>query len=292
MDALRTRDTPSSRCFQAWHNLAVRTRRLGSLIAVGALAAVPAGCTGETDPNLADVGPQDFPAHSTMQRLAGAETIRIGVIGNDVDGDGVPRGFEVELGRVVAGALGVPAHAITWVQTEPTEHERLIEDGFVDIVLAGFAIDERSLEIVDFAGPYHVGGQVLLSQVVDADAAQNVCTTGDVAATLPLPEVEVQVERHAECVSRLRNGDVDAVSAADLTAAAEVDHQLSITGGRLTEEPYGMALAKGDDPFRAFLNDVLEAAIADGRWAAAWSATAEPVLGPADPPAVDRYDAA
>lgn len=252
-------------------------------------AAALAGCSGETDPNLADVGPNDFVTHSTMHRIASAETIRIGVIGNDLDADDVPRGFEVELGQMVAGALGIPAHAITWVQSEPTEHERLVEDGFVDVVMAGFAIDERSLEIVDFAGPYHVGGQVLLSPSGATDAASSVCTTADVAATLPLPEADVHVERYPECLSRLRAGDVNAVSAADLTAAGEVDDQVAVVGERLTEEAYGVALAKGDDAFRDFLNDVLETAVADGRWATSWSATAEPVLGPAEPPAVNRY---
>lgn len=258
-------------------------------MAGGLIFALPA-CTTETDPNLAEVGPADFPAHSTMQRLAEAETIRIGVIGNDLDADDVPRGFEAEVGQMVAGALGIPAHAITWVQTEPTEHERLVEDGFVDIVLAGFAIEERSLEIVDFAGPYHVGGQALLVRAGTEDAAEGtVCTTADVAGTFDLPETDVLIERYAECVSLLRTGDVDGVSAADLTAVGETDDQLTVLGERLTDESYGVALAKGDDEFRDFLNDVLEAAVADGRWAAAWSSTAESVLGPADPPAVDRY---
>lgn len=225
-----------------------------------------------------------------MQQLAEAETIRIGVIGNDADADGVPRGFEVELGQMVAGALGIPAHAITWIQSEPTEHERLVEDDFVDVVLAGFAIDERALEIVDFAGPYYVGGQALLVPSGTPDAADGtVCTTADVAGRLELVESEVIVERYAECVSQLRSGDVDAVSAADLTAAGEVGDDLSVSADRVTEEAYGIALAKGDDEFRDFLNDVLEAAIADGRWATAWSETAEPILGAAQPPAVDRY---
>ncbi len=252
-------------------------------------------CSADADPNLAEVGPDDFPAHSTMQRIAGSETIRIGVTGNDLDADDVPLGFEVELGQMIAGALGIPAHEITWVQTEPTEHERLVEDGFVDVLMAGFAIDDQSLEIVDFAGPYHIGGQALVVPVGAADASGTmdasgtICTTADVADTLEPAEADILVERYAECVSRLRAGDVDGLSAADLTAAGEVDDQLTVLDDRPTEEAYGIALAKGDDEFRDFLNDVLEAAVADGRWAAAGSSTAEPVLGPADPPALDRY---
>jgi glutamate transport system substrate-binding protein len=269
----------------------VRTPRLIGLITVGVLTVALAGCTGEADPNLAEVGPADFPAHSTMQRIAATETVRIGVTGNDLDDDDVPRGFEAELGRMVAGALGIPAHAVSWVRTEPTEHERLVEDGFVDVIIAGFAIDERSLQIVDFAGPYHVGGQALLVRSDTADdGSGTVCTTADVAPTLALPDTDVQVGGYADCLSLLRSGDIDAVSAADLTAAGEVDEQLSVSAQRLTEEAYGIALPKGDDAFRGFLNDVLQAAVADGRWATAWSSTAEPVLGPASPPAVDRYE--
>lgn len=267
----------------------MRIRRLGGTLAVG-IALTLTGCGGEDDPNLVDVEPADFPPFSSMYELAAAETIRVGIIGNEVDSAGTPASFEVRLGEMIAGALGIPAQAITWVRTEPAEHERLIEDGLVDIVLAAFAIDERSLQIVDFAGPYYVGGQSLLVSPESGDpTAGSVCTTADVAESLPLVDADIVVDHYSACLDRLRAGEVDAVSAPDLTVAAEIDGRLSLAGEPLTSDEYGIGLAKGDDEFRAFLNDVLETVAADGRWTTAWESTAGTVLGSAQPPAVDRY---
>ena len=65
--------------------------------------------------------------------------------------------------------------------------------------------------------------------------------------------------------------------------------EFEVVGKPFTAEPYGIGLAKGDDAFREFINDTLEAAYEDGRWADAWEATAGAVLALPEPPAVDRY---
>lgn len=268
----------------------MRIPRLAGVLGGGLVLALT-GCLGEDDPNLLDVEAADFPAHSTMHRLTDAGSITVGITGTERDADGAPLGFEVELAVMIAGALGIPDHAVTWVQTEPTEHERLIEDGFVDIVLAAFPIDDRSRQIVDFAGPYHVGGAAVLGPArAAAGPPAAVCATPDVVAALPEEGYdEVIHARYAECVEQLESGRVDAVIAPDLVVVPELRDRFALAGDRLTTEAYGVGLAKGDDEFRGFLNDVLQTVAADGRWDAAWESTAGTVLGPAEPPPVDRY---
>jgi glutamate transport system substrate-binding protein len=59
-------------------------------------------------------------------------------------------------------------------------------------------------------------------------------------------------------------------------------------GKSFTKEPYGIGIAKGDTAFCQFVNDALQASVADGTYAAAWKATAGtvqtevPTLPPAD----------
>jgi glutamate transport system substrate-binding protein len=267
----------------------VRIPRLAGVL--GGLVLALTGCLGADDPNLLDVEAADFPTHSTMYRLADAGSITVGITGTEQDADSAPQGFEVELAVMIAGALGIPDHAVTWVQTEATEHERLIEDGFVDIVLAAFPIGERSRLIVDFAGPYHVGGAALLAPARGAAGPPAVvCATPDVVAALPEEGYdEVIRARYADCVEHLESGRVEAVIAPDLVVVPELSERFTLAGDRLTSEPYGVGLAKGDDEFRGFLNDILQAVAADGRWDAAWESTAGTVLGPAEPPPVDRY---
>ena len=48
-------------------------------------------------------------------------------------------------------------------------------------------------------------------------------------------------------------------------------------------------MAKGDDEFRTFINDVLEQSYEDGTWAEAWDSTAGQFSDTPEPPAVDRY---
>ena len=81
-------------------------------------------------------------------------------------------------------------------------------------------------------------------------------------------------------------------ASASLILAGLVDQnkdEFEVIDYTFTEEPYGIGLKKGDDDFRSFINDVLEAAVEDGSWAKAWENTAGTVLPTPEPPPVDRY---
>ena len=65
--------------------------------------------------------------------------------------------------------------------------------------------------------------------------------------------------------------------------------EFEVVNETFTSEPYGIGLELGDDEFRTFINDTLEAAYEDGSWAKAWEDTAGKVLETPEPPAVDRY---
>ncbi len=256
------------------------------LVAV-AVALVPAGCTADDDPNLLDVGSADFPAWSTMAALSEAGSITVGITGDEVDADGAPVGFEVEIAKMLAGALGIPAHDVRWVQAEHDHRERLIEDGHVDIVVAALPSDGAAGEIVGLAGPYHVGEhRVLVPDGAGTLAEARVCAADDVPddAVGELGDATVVRASATACVERLYGGEVDAVYAPDLVLAGSLDGHFALLDEPRAEQAYSVGLASGDEEFRSFLEEVIDAAIRDGRWAAAWESTAGRVLGPADPP--------
>jgi glutamate transport system substrate-binding protein len=63
-----------------------------------------------------------------------------------------------------------------------------------------------------------------------------------------------------------------------------------LVGKPFTEEPYGIGLKKDDTEFRNFINDTLDKLYQDGRWQAAWDATAGKVATETPtPPTIDRY---
>ncbi|MFW6203471.1 MAG: transporter substrate-binding domain-containing protein [Actinomycetota bacterium] len=252
-----------------------------------AVALGSAECTGNDDPNLAEVSARDFEAWTTMARLADADSITVGVTGDQVDAEGTPVGFEVEIAKLVAGALGIPAHEIGWVEVEHRQRERLIEDGHVDMVVAALPWDDAAGEIIGLAGPYHVGEhRVLVPRGTGSVTAGTVCVADDVPeeAVRTLPDTPVERAGATECLELLRAGEVDAAYGPDLAFAGVVGDHFALLDEPRVEQAYGIGVAKGDAEFRAFIDEIVDAAIQDGRWATAWESTAGPVLGPADPP--------
>ena len=283
----------------------------GTVGAAAALGLAACGGGGDEEPVVAEVDTADFPEGSTMAKLADAGKITIGTkfdqpLFGQAGPDGKPVGFDVEIGKILAGALGIDADGIEWTETVSANREPFIENGQVDIVVATYTINDTRKEVVDFAGPYYVAGQALMVLVDNEDITGEDSLAGKKVASVEgstpaqyildnHPDAElVNFDTSSNCVTALINGQVDVVTTDNVILAGFVESdpdnlKLVNDGETFTDEPYGVGLAKGDDDFRAFLNDTLEAAYEDGSWAKAWEDTAGVVLPTPDPPAVDRY---
>jgi glutamate transport system substrate-binding protein len=98
---------------------------------------------------------------------------------------------------------------------------------------------------------------------------------------------------YSDCLEPIRTGEAVALTTDNVILAglaADNEGEFEVVGNPFTEEPYGIGLAKDDTEFRMWINDVLEEAFEDGRWAEAWEATAGTVLDTPEPPTVDRYE--
>ncbi len=301
--------------------------RAGQAVALAiAATALLAACGGGDEPDVEETTEEEteapeeetdapeeettgFPEGSTMARLADAGSITIGTKFDQplfglVGPDEVPEGFDVEIGKIIAAELGLdPDSDIEWTETVSANREDFIAGGEVDIVVATYTINDTRKERVSFAGPYYSAGQSILTLVDNEDiqgpddlAGKRVCTvTGSTPEANLLenfPDTEVvPFGTYAECIEPLRQGQVDAISTDNVILAgfAADNPDLEVRGEPFTEEPYGIGLALEDTEFRTWINDVLEEIYADGRWVAAWEATAGTVLPTPDPPAVDRY---
>jgi glutamate transport system substrate-binding protein len=251
----------------------------------------------------------EFAAGSTMAELADAGAITVGTKFDQplfglVGPDGVPVGFDVEIAKIIAGKLGIPEDGITWTETVSANREPFIQDGRVDIVVATYTINDDRKQVVDFAGPYYLAGQSLMVRIDDDSingpddlAGKKVCSVdgstpaGNIEANFPDTEL-VTFGAYTDCLDPLRNGQVDALTTDNVILGgyvAESPEDFRIAGDPFTEEPYGIGMAKGDDDFRSWINDVLEESFADGSWEAAWNETAGQVLPTPQPPTVDRY---
>jgi len=225
--------------------------------------------------------------------------------------DGVPEGFDVEIAKIIAEELGIGEDGIVWSEAPSAVREEVLERDEVDIVVATYTINDERKERIDFAGPYYIAGQHILVAADDdsitgpesftEDPSKTVCT---VQGSTPSENIRqyladedsqlVLFDVYTSCVDELAAGNVDAVTTDDVILlgfiAQEPDAYKLVETGTFTDEPYGIGVQKGDDEFRDWINDVLEEIVADGRYNGAWESTAgqfDPELPEA--PVVDRY---
>lgn len=275
-----------------------------------ASALVLAGCADSEAPGDEPTVEEtpEFEAGTTMAKLADAGTITIGTKFDQplfglAGPDGTPEGFDVEIGKLIAGKLGIAPEKITWTETVSKNREPFIQAGEVDLVIATYTINDERKKVVSFAGPYYTAGQDILVPAGNPDgitgvedlAGKNVCSVSGSTSEKNLQEAGATVlpaAGYSECLEPLRNGAVVAVSTDNVILAglaSQNEGEFEVVGNPFTSEPYGIGLALEDDTFRDWINDVLEDAYADGTWAAAWEKTAGTVLDTPEPPAVDRY---
>jgi len=286
-----------------------RTTAFVALTAASALFLSACGSDESDEPPVEDVDASEFPAGSTMERLAEAGTMTVGTKFDQplfgLQGpDGTPVGFDIEIAKIIAGELGIAPDDIEWTETVSANRESFIEEERVDIVVATYTINDTRKEVVDFAGPYYLAGQSLMVRADDDSisgpddlAGKTVCSAegstpaGNIEENYPEAEL-VLFGQYTDCLDPLRDGRVDAVTTDNVILAgyvADSPDDFVIAGDQFTEEPYGIGLKKDDEEFRTWVNDVLEEAYEDGRWTDAWESTAGEVLDTPEPPAVDRY---
>jgi glutamate transport system substrate-binding protein len=295
----------------------MRLTRLGALAASTTLLLGAAACTSapEARSGVAAARQQagKFEKGTTMAALNKAQAIRIGTKfdqpGFGFKGaDGTLSGFDVEIAKAVACELGVPTEKIEWVETPSKIREASIEQGKVDLVAATYTINDERKKVVDFAGPYYVAGQQIMTRTDDASVTgpeslrqgtQKVCSvTGstpakNIAQYLKNKTQLVLVDGYSKCADALRDKTVDAVTSDNVVLAglvAQSSDAFRLVGTKFTQEPYGIGVKKGDAEFREFINSVLEKIVKDGRYAKAWTATAGRYDSEApNPPTVNRY---
>jgi glutamate transport system substrate-binding protein len=276
------------------------------LMLAGCASGGGGGAGGGTDAGASPTPAASFPAGSTMERLSKAGKITIGTKFDQplfgLKGPDAPVGFDIEIGKLIAAGLGIPAKNIEWKEAVSANREPFISTGEVDAVVATYTINDARKQVVSFAGPYYLAGQSIL---VKADnnkiksqkdlVGQPVCSVTGSTPAAKLTEIGANpllTDTYTNCLEPLRSGAVVAVSTDNVILAglaAQNEGEFKVVGKPFTQEPYGIGLKHDDTQFRNFINDVLEKSYKDGSYKKAWEATAGKVLPYAAPPAVDRY---
>ena len=277
------------------------TAAFAGVVLAGSLAA----CGGDSESEPEVVSDAEFDSGTTMAKLSDAGSMTVGTK-FDQPGFGLlgledtPEGFDVEVAKIIAGAMGIAPEDIEWKQASSDIREQVIEDGEVDMVVATYTINEERAERITFAGPYYEAGQQLMVNADNdsiegpEDIADNpdmkVCS---VTGSTPSEQIKeylasddqlVLFDIYDKCADALGNGQVDIVTTDNVILLGFVDEsdgEFKLVGEQFTEEPYGIGIAKGDTEFCEFINETL--ADNEDAYTAAWEATAGEVEGTETP---------
>ncbi len=269
-------------------------------LAVATLALSACGSSSTPEAPVADA--PTFEAGTTMAKIATAGTMKVGTKfdqpGFGLKGlDGKLAGFDVEVAKIIAGAMGVKADSIEWVESPSKLREELIEKGTVDMVAATYTINDKRKERITFAGPYYVAGQQLMVKAdntkitgpedLKANPDQKVCSvTGSTPAEQIKPYLANPVEQlvlfdvYDKCANALRTDQVQVVTTDNvilLGFVSKSDKAFKLVGEQFTKEPYGIGVTKGDVKFCEFINTTLKDN--EAAYTKAWADTAGKVEG-------------
>ncbi len=296
----------------------MRVRRFtAALAAIGLVGLV--GCSsdagddaGTPDATIPVETDAEFDAGTTMADLAEAGTITVGTKFDQpgfglISPQDVPEGFDVEIAKIIAGALGIAADDIEWIESVSANREPFLQNGEVDMVVATYTINDERKQRVAFAGPYYVAGQSILVKKdntaitgLDSLGGKKVCTVlgstplKTLQTRAPTADLGILFDTYSKCVEALKDGRVEAVSTDNVILLGFIKDNpglFKLVGETFTMEPYGIGVKKEDTAFRTFVNDTLEKSYKDGTWAKIFEKeVGKPTeIATPTPPPVNRY---
>ncbi len=251
---------------------------------------------------------QSFAADSTMGKIKAAGKVVCGTkfdviaFGFKNPTTNEVEGFDADLCREIAAAIGVPPE---FVEAVSANRLPFLKEDKVDIVISTMTRNEERLLEIDFSKIYYVAGQKILvksdsaHQSVEDLATANVkvCSGEGSTSEKNLQDKGVAqanlvlFKTYGEAAQALLDGRCEAVSTDDsiLFGLAAQNDGLEVRGEAFTEEPLGIGIKKGKDDLVQFINGVLDAMAADGRWKALYDKNIKPYSGAEAPtPPLDR----
>ncbi|KPI04323.1 ABC-type transporter, periplasmic subunit family 3 [Actinobacteria bacterium OV450] len=215
--------------------------------------------------------------------------------------DGKFTGFDVDVATYVAKELGYQPDQIQFKQAVSAERENMLANGDVKLVVATYTINDKRKAKVDFAGPYFKAHQDLLvradessiTKAEDLNKKKLCSVTGSTSAqnvkTKLAPEADLQeFPGYSECLTGLENKAVDALTTDDSILAGYAAQEknkgkFKLVGLKLSDEPYGIGLKKGDKDLQTKVNAALKKMVEDGSWQKAVDANFGPANYKAEP---------
>ncbi|MEH7125433.1 transporter substrate-binding domain-containing protein [Bacillus sp. JJ1532] len=185
---------------------------------------------------------------------------------------GEVEGFDIDISKALTKELLGDENKVEFKEVTSKTRIPMLNNGDIDAIVATMTISEERKKEVDFSDVYFDAGQSLLVKKGSAikgledlkSGTKVLAVKGSTSAKNireKAPDTTVlEFENYAEAFTALKAGQGDALTTDDsiLYGMADQDSNFELVGGTFTEEPYGIAVKKGNEELVNAINDALK----------------------------------
>ena len=195
-------------------------------------------------------------------------------------GSGKVEGFDVDMAHALAKSILGDENKVELKEVTSKTRIPMLNNGDVDMVIATMTITDARKKEVDFSDVYFQAGQSLLVKKgspiqgiedVTADttilAAKGATSIDNIEEKVPGVKV-LEFDNYQDAFNALKAGQGDALTTDDaiLYGMAAQDPNYEVVGKPFTDEPYGIAVKKGQTGLVEAINKGLTDMKADGSY--------------------------
>ncbi|MFX3623350.1 MAG: glutamate ABC transporter substrate-binding protein [Ectobacillus sp.] len=222
------------------------------------------------------------PAKNALEQIKKRDKLIVGVkydtnlFGLKNPSTGKVEGFDVDVAKALAKDLLGDEKKVELKEVTSKTRIPMLKNGDIDMIIATMTITEERKKEVDFSDVYFKAGQALLvkkgspikgiedvKKGVKVLAVKGSTSSQNIRAKAPEATV-LEFENYSEAFTALKAGQGDALTTDNsiLYGMQKQDPNYQIVGDIFTDEPYGIAVRKGEkelvDAVNKFLKKVKE----------------------------------
>ncbi|WP_274654544.1 transporter substrate-binding domain-containing protein [Paenibacillus humicola] len=195
-------------------------------------------------------------------------------------GSGQVEGFDIDIAKAIAKKLLGDETKLELKEVTSKTRIPMLNNGEIDLIVATMTVTEERKKEVDFSDVYFKAGQSLLvkksSPIRSLDDVTKDTQVLGVKGSTSIKNIEDRVEglrvkqyeNYQEAFTALRagQGEVLTTDNAILYGMAQQDPNFEVVGGTFTDEPYGIAVKKGEAGLVQQINEVLNELKSSGEY--------------------------